>query len=218
LAPPQARQLPEARLGHNIGDEGSTMANTDIPASRHTLGGAIGRLSGQWGYFVGLGVLAVFLGLLAMVLVVSATIASIFVLGAFMVLTGVIEIAMGFRARTWGRFFLWVLAGAVYVVAGALAFAQPLMAAAVFTLLLGAGLVATGLLRLWVGFELPPGQPSGMVMFSGAVTTALGILIVIGWPANSLYVLGLMLGVDLIFNGWGWIGLGLFLRRHRHAV
>jgi uncharacterized membrane protein HdeD (DUF308 family) len=189
-----------------------TMTSTD--ASRSTLGGAIGRLSSQWGYFVALGVLSVLLGSAALILVVSATVASILMLGFFVVVTGVAEIVMGVRARTWGRFFLWVLAGAVYVIAGALAIAQPLMAAAFFTLVLGAGLIATGLVRLWVGFELPAGQPSGMVMFSGAITTALGILIVIGWPANSLYILGLMLGIDLIFNGWGWIGFGLFLRRH----
>lgn len=184
------------------------------PSGRHALGGAIHRLSVQWKYFVGLGLLATLLGAAALTLVVASTIVSVVTLGVFIVLSGIVEVVIGTRSRSWGRFFLWILAGLLYIAAGASVIAQPLFAASVFTLLLGAGLVATGLIRVWLGLELPPGQPSGMVLFSGAITTALGVLILIGWPGNSLYVLGLMLGLDLIFYGWGWIGFGLFLRRH----
>ena len=69
------------------------MASTEFPASpRHTLGGAIGRLSSQWGWFVALGALAVALGCAALALVVSATVASILVIGGFIIITGVAEI------------------------------------------------------------------------------------------------------------------------------
>ncbi len=180
----------------------------------NALGGAIHRLSPHWKYFLGLGLLATLLGVAALVMVVTSTVVSVVMLGVFIVLSGALEVVIGARSRSWTRFFLWMLAGLFYMVAGATVIAQPIFAAAIFTLVLGAGLVATGVLRVWLGLELPPGQPSGMVLFSGAITTALGVLIVIGWPGNSLYVLGLMLGVDLIFYGWGWIGFGLFLRRH----
>jgi uncharacterized membrane protein HdeD (DUF308 family) len=33
------------------------------------------------------------------------------------------------------------------------------------------------------------------------------------WPASSLWVIGLFIGIDLIFNGWAWIGLCFGLRR-----
>jgi uncharacterized membrane protein HdeD (DUF308 family) len=32
------------------------------------------------------------------------------------------------------------------------------------------------------------------------------------WPMNSVYVLRLFLGIDLILAGAGWIGIGLGLR------
>jgi hypothetical protein len=32
------------------------------------------------------------------------------------------------------------------------------------------------------------------------------------WPANSVYVMGLFLGIDPILAGAGWIGIGLGLR------
>ena len=189
------------------------MSNIDIDSGLpRGLGGAIGRLRHQWGYFLAHGILTALLGTLALALVVSATIASVVLLGAFVVLSGLIEIGIGFRSRSWGRFFLWVLAGLLYLVAGAVAIAQPLLAAAFFTLVLGAGLLATGLIRLWIAYEMPPGSSRGVAFLSGAVTTALGLLIVTGWPADSLYLLGLMLGVDLIFYGWSWIGFALLLR------
>ena len=39
-------------------------------------------------------------------------------------------------------------------------------------------------------------------------------MIVAQWPVSSFYVLGIFLGIDLIFIGSGWIAIGLALRRH----
>jgi uncharacterized membrane protein HdeD (DUF308 family) len=120
--------------------------------------------------------------------------------------------------RTWSRFLLWVAAGLLYLVAGAIAIAQPLFAAVVFTLVLGAGLLATGIVRLWLAWHMPAGQPKGLVVFSGVVTTLLGMVVTLGWPGDSLFILGMLLGIDLIFYGAGWIGFGLLLRTHLHPA
>ena len=179
----------------------------------HSLGHAMERLSRRWGWMAALGVLFVALGVLALGLVVSATVASVFIIGVFMAIAGGMEIVIGFDSRTWTRFFLWVLAGLFYVVAGAIAIAQPLLAAAVFTFMLGIGLLATGLLRAWAASHMPPGR-KGLAFFSSAVTILLGVVIIIGWPANSVFVLGMLLGIDLIFYGTSWIAFALTLRRH----
>lgn len=181
--------------------------------SHRALGDAMHRLGHRWGWVVAFGVLSVVLGLAALELTVTATIASVFVIGIFMIVAGGSEIVLGFGSRSWGRFFLWIVAGLLYVVAGAIALAQPVIAAAFFTLMLGAGFLATGIMRLWLAFEMPSGT-RGWAMLSGVVTALLGVLILAGWPGNSLYLLGLLLGIDLVFYGVGWIGFGLTLRRH----
>jgi uncharacterized membrane protein HdeD (DUF308 family) len=33
------------------------------------------------------------------------------------------------------------------------------------------------------------------------------------WPASGLWVIGLYVGIDLIFNGWAWIMLAMGLRQ-----
>jgi uncharacterized membrane protein HdeD (DUF308 family) len=177
----------------------------------HNLGDAMERLTHRWGWMLCLGVVWVLLGVIALTLVVSATIASVLVIGVFMAIAGGMEIIVGFDSKTWGRFFLWIAAGLLYVVAGAIAIAQPLLAATVFTLLLGVGLLATGVLRLWVAMHMPAGRKS-LPIFSGLVTLLLGVVIVVGWPVNSMFILGLLLGIDLIFYGTNWIAFALALR------
>ena len=51
------------------------------------------------------------------------------------------------------------------------------------------------------------------VAVSGVITLLLGLLILARWPINSVYILGLFLGIDLIIAGAGWIGIGLGLHR-----
>ena len=169
-------------------------------------------LRDRWGWFVGFGVLAAALGVVALSTVVLSTVASVFLIGVCMIVAGGVEIGIGFNARRWGWKATWIVVGLLYIVAGAFALAQPLVAAALFTLLIGAAMTATGVMRILAGVQMTDG-PKAMVLVAGAVTTLLGILIIAGWPASSLVVLGTFLGIDLLLYGLAWIGFGLRLRR-----
>jgi len=92
-------------------------------------------------------------------------------------------------------------------------FENPLLAAALLTLVLGASLVASGIMRIILAFSMKRETPWIWVALSGMITLLLGLLILAHWPINSVYILGLFLGIDLIFAGAGWIGIGLGLRR-----
>jgi len=64
-------------------------------------------------------------------------------------------------------------------------------------------------------WELPSGPRRGMVFLAALITFGLGLIIVIHWPLSSVYVLGTLLGVDLLFHGAGWVSFGMGLRAHR---
>jgi uncharacterized membrane protein HdeD (DUF308 family) len=51
------------------------------------------------------------------------------------------------------------------------------------------------------------------MVLSGLVTLLAGVIIALGWPINSLWVLGMFLAIDLVFQGWATIALGLALKR-----
>jgi uncharacterized membrane protein HdeD (DUF308 family) len=95
-----------------------------------------------------------------------------------------------------------------------LTFENPLLAASVLTLFLGAALVVSGVMRIVLAFSMREGTPWTWVVLSGLVTFFLGLIILVHWPVSSLFVLGTLLGIDLLMAGIGWIFVGLGLRRY----
>jgi uncharacterized membrane protein HdeD (DUF308 family) len=172
-------------------------------------------LRAKWGWIVALGVVYLVAGFIALGSVAMATVASVFVVGVMMIVAGVAEVISAFQIKSWGRFLLWVLLGLLYVVAGFVTFQNPLLAAVLLTLILGASLVASGIMRIILAFSMKREMPWIWVALSGVITLLLGGLILARWPVSSLYILGLFLGIDLIVAGASWIGIGLGLRRAR---
>jgi uncharacterized membrane protein HdeD (DUF308 family) len=188
--------------------------SSTMGASTATAGSELAPLRAKSGWIVALGVVYVIAGFIALGSVAMATVASVFVVGIMMLLAGVAEIFNAFQVKSWGKFLLWLLLGVLYVVAGFAAFENPLLAAAVLTLVLGVALVASGIMRIILAFGMKEGMPWMWIVLSGVITVLLGAIILAHWPVSSIYVLGIFLGVDLVFAGAGWIGLGLGLRRH----
>ena len=176
------------------------------------LGHGVEALRAKWGWIVALGIIYLLVGLLALYSVVTATIASVFFVGIMMLIAGVAEVINAFQVKSWGKFFLWVALGLLYIVAGFVTFENPLLAAAALTLVLGAALVASGIMRIILAFSMKEGTPWIAVVFSGIVTFLLGVIVLAHWPVSSIYILGLFLGIDLVFAGAGWIGVGIGLK------
>jgi uncharacterized membrane protein HdeD (DUF308 family) len=177
------------------------------------LGGPIGILRDRWGWIFGIGVVLALCGLLALGNTVVATFAAVAFAGSMMIVSGIVEIAHGFNMKTWGKFFLWIVIGVLYVAAGLITVLAAPQAAVLLTLLVGAALVASGIVRIVLAFQMREGTPWIWAALSGIVTTLLGVMILAQWPVSGLYVLGLFLGVDLLFAGSSWMMIGLALRR-----
>jgi uncharacterized membrane protein HdeD (DUF308 family) len=181
----------------------------------YSLGLAIEHLRARWGEIVAFGALLVMLGLAALCFTLPSTIATVTLNGVFFLVAGVAEIGVGAHAKSWARFFLWIIGGAIYLIAGLFCILNPVFASLALTLALGAGLIAAALVRAYLAFHLPGGNPRAMVLLAAAVTFLLGLVILVHWPTDSVYVLGILLGVDLLFHGIGWATFGLGLRPRR---
>lgn len=159
-------------------------------------------------WLVAFGVLLAALGAFALMSVVTATIVSVYFVAIGMVLAGAAEITLGLQSKSPRRKLTWALVGSLYVGAGLFAFFNPLLAAGVLTLLLGASLVGAGFVRLFVSLQMWSDSQWWWVALSAAITIILGIMVLAQWPASSLYILGIFLSLDLIFAGLGWIIVG----------
>ena len=184
----------------------------DVEASRNGVGQRTERLKGKWASIAAFGALLVILGLAALLFSVTATSATVTLNGIFFLIAGIAEIGIGMHSRRWGRFFLWVIGGFLYIAAGVLCIANPTLASPDLTLMLGAGLIAAGAARVYLVSRLPVCQPRLVVLLAAGATIFLGLIIVSRWPSDSLYVIGILLGVDLLLHGSGWVSFGVGLQ------
>ncbi len=181
----------------------------------HSLGEGIRHLRAKWGALLAFGLLLMALGALSLAFAFFSTLAMVTLNGVLLIVAGAAEVGVGMHARSWGRFFFWVLGGLLYFFAGLFCILYPLAASAVLTLMIGAGLIAAGVVRAYLGFQLPRSPRRAMIWLGAGITFLLGLIIVIHWPLSSAYVLGTLLGVDLLFHGAGWVSFASGLRAMR---
>ena len=177
-----------------------------------SIGNAIAGLRRNWGWFVGLGALFVVAGLLALGNLMAGTLVSVLFIGAMMTVAGIAHIIHAFQVRDWGSFTFWLLTGILYAAAGLLIAYNPVLGASVFTLFIGFALILSGVTRIIVAFGMRDHQGWGWMLAAGIVTLLLGLMIAAHWPTDSLWVLGMFLGIDLLFTGVALVSWGLRLK------
>jgi uncharacterized membrane protein HdeD (DUF308 family) len=188
-------------------------------ALKTTLGTAINSITDKWGWFIALGIAELIVGGVALTNLMAANLASVLVIGAAMFVSGILQIIHAFSARGLRGFVLWELAGVVYSAAGAVILYNPVLASFAITLTVGVLLVAAGVMRTWAGFHASSATGWRWIVAAGILTICLGATLVAAWPSIGLWLLGAMLAVDLIFQGWGLIMFGwtLKVRASRHS-
>ncbi len=165
----------------------------------------------NWGWFLVLGVGLIILGCVAISSSFIATLATVVVIGTFLVIGGVLEVVSGLRAGNWRGLVVHLLTGILYIVAGILMIEKPEIAAAALTLMLAAAFLFGGLLRIVISVS-QRFSGWGWVLLHGVISVVLGIMIWRQWPEASYWVIGLFVGIDLLFAGWSWVMLALGIR------
>jgi uncharacterized membrane protein HdeD (DUF308 family) len=169
------------------------------------------ELAQNWGWFLALGIGLAILGLAAVVRSFAATVASMLFFGWLMVAASGIEIAQAVMVGHWAGFFQHLLAAILFGVVGLLTVVRPRQSAEVLTLVMAAFFLVGGLSQIVVAVSLAlPGW--GWQVADGAITLALGLLVMAEWPISGLWAIGLFLGIDLIFFGFAWTAIAFGLR------
>ena len=123
-------------------------------------------------------------------------------------MSGVVEVVSALWAGSWGRFFLAIVAGILYVAAGAITLSQPLAVSALLTLFFAIALIVSGIARIVLAFRY--WQDFGwLLVASGIVGVLAGLVVWSGWPVTGLWVFGFVVGVDLIVHGVWWLTVAM---------
>jgi uncharacterized membrane protein HdeD (DUF308 family) len=165
----------------------------------------------NWGWFLALGIALVVLGMIALGCAVTTTIVSLLLFGWFLLIGGVIEIVHAFWVRQWSGFFLELLLGVLQVVVGWMIVEQPIEAGVTLTLMIAVFFIFGGVFRMVTAATMPF-EGRGWLFFSGLVDLVLGVLIWRKWPTDALWLIGMFIGINLIFHGWWLVMLSLSVR------
>jgi uncharacterized membrane protein HdeD (DUF308 family) len=168
-------------------------------------------LRGEWYWFLALGILLIAAGTIAISYAFLATEIAVTLFGLLLVAGGAAQIVSSFWAGKWTGFLLSVLAGILYVVVGGMMVARPLQAGLALTLLIGSFFLVGGMFRIVAALSLRM-HHYGWALLNGVVTALLGLMVLAEWPNSGLFVIGLFIGIEMLFNGWTWVMLSLGLR------
>jgi uncharacterized membrane protein HdeD (DUF308 family) len=165
----------------------------------------------KWGWFLALGIVQIVAGMFAVGFAFTATLASVVTLGILLLIAAGAQTAAAIWARDWSGFFLFVLLGILYGVAGFVMLMRPVVAAESLTIMLAAAFLIGGVYRIIVAL-VGRFASWGWVLLNGVVTVLLGFVILQQWPGSGLWVLGMFVGIDLIVNGVTWSMLAVGIR------
>ena len=184
-----------------------------------TLSQDINKKAG-WSLFMGL--LTAAIGVVMIIYpLATATVSTVF-FGWALIITGGAQAVFAFSSDTAGSFFLKLLLGILYGIAGIALVAFPPAGVLSLTWVLAVMLLANAIIEMVLAFELPAGAGRGWFVASSIASALLGIMIIAEWPFSAVWTIGTLLGVAVLFNGISRIAIsaGVLKGVHdlKHAV
>ena len=183
----------------------------EVRLARRVMRHELEAIQGHWAWILALGIILIVVGTVAVSMPLWATLTTALAFGILLLMGGIAQLIGAFWTREWSGFFLILLMGVLYLVLGVMFLRHPGEALVAMTLLLTCGLMVSGLFRI-IGSLIYRFPHWGWTLVGGAINLLLGIYIYSQWPLDSFFVLGLFVGIDLIFTGWTWVMLALAVK------
>lgn len=169
----------------------------------------------HWKLFLFEGIIFILLGILAIALPNFATLSVELFIGWLFLLGGIVQAYRVFQSRGRNDFWLSLISPILAIIVGLLLLAYPLTGILTLTFLLAIYFLIEGIAKIAVSLKLKPLKSWGWMLLSGLLSIALGAIIFAGWPGTAVWVLGLLVGINMLFFGWALVWLSLAARTHQ---
>lgn len=172
----------------------------------------LGQVRRNWGWLLALGILFIVLGTIGLGMTFYLTLASVLAFGVLLLIGGLMQLVEAFKCKGWKSVLWHVLMAGLYVLAGVVVVGDPVGASISLTALLGAVILAIGILRVLLAWHMRAAPGWGWPLAAGLASILLGALILARWPASGMWVLGLFVAIELIVQGWSQVAIALAAR------
>jgi len=162
--------------------------------------------------FMLLGIVLMLGGVIAIAYPCVSSVGVVMVLGIILMVSGVLTIIGAFWAGKWSGLFLQLLVGILYIMAGLEIRDSPVESTASLTMFIAAFFIVVGIFRIVVAvIERFPQW--GWALINGVVTLLAGLIIYDTFPLSAFWLIGLLVGLELLFNGLTWFMLSMVIRK-----
>jgi uncharacterized membrane protein HdeD (DUF308 family) len=172
------------------------------------------HLRRDWWWLMLFGLLLTVCGAAAVIFPAVTAKTSIFAvvaLGVVLMVAGIATIITSVWAGKWSGTLIQMLAGILYLVVGFMITEAPIRSTATLTLFIAAFFIMAGGFRIVASLSVR--FPFwGWALLNGIVTLLLGLVIYRNFPGDFLWVIGLLVGIEMLLHGWTWIMLSLAIK------
>jgi len=160
-----------------------------------------------------LAILLIVFGFLAIAIPFASSWGVVVVIAWLIVFSGGTQFIHAFQSKGVGHILWKLLVAIIYLIAGFYFLLHPILGVAAFTLALAIFFVLEGVTDLVAYFQNRSQVGSGWILFDGIVTLILGLMVWRQWPSSSLWVIGTLVGISMIFTGTTRLMLGLAAKK-----
>jgi uncharacterized membrane protein HdeD (DUF308 family) len=165
----------------------------------------------NWSIF--LSILLILAGFFTLLLPFVGGIGITIFVGWAMIISGVTHLAFAWKTHTTGSKLWELLVGLVYLAAGIYLILHPLSGLASLTLLLAFYLFFEGIFEVIHFFQVRPRQGAVWLLFDGLITLVLAWMIWSHWPSSSIWAIGTLVGISMLFSGFSRLMLAMSAKR-----
>lgn len=165
----------------------------------------------NWSIF--LSILLILAGFFTLLLPVMGGIGITIFVGWALLVSGITHFIFAWKSHTTGSRLWELLVGLAYLFAGIYLILHPLAGLATLTLLLAFYLLFEGIFEIIAFFRIRPRHGAGWLLFDGVVTLLLAVMIWRQWPFSSLWAIGTLVGISMLFSGFSRLMLSLSAKR-----
>jgi uncharacterized membrane protein HdeD (DUF308 family) len=173
---------------------------------------ALAEARRSWPWMVVVGIALILAGIAAVGRPLAAGVAVTIFVGWLMVFAGASHFLCALAGRGFGQMLLRLMLAVIYTTAGVWLLTSPGKGLALLTLVLGIALIVDGMATFIYAFALPYFVGKGFLFLSGMFSILVGIIIWVRWPMSSELVVGVLLGIRLLFAGASFAALGFAVK------
>ena len=163
----------------------------------------------HWRLFLAEGIFFIFLGLCAIVVPQFFTVAIVVFLGWILLFGGIVHVSRAFVFPDMPGFGWWLFMGVLQVIVGYLFITKPVAGALTLTMLMTVFFALEGVAKISLALMMRPLANWGFILFSGITALVFALIIWISWSESAQWLLGLFLGINMVFLGWSLVKISL---------